>query len=65
MGNGILGSLTGSSSVSNYQLFGSTTPAQLTNFFVYANPTYYNDGNTKATSFRYGGPGIFGGGGDQ
>ncbi len=60
MGNGTLGSNTGSSAITAYTLYGSSTPAQLTNYYQ---PTglaasYYNYGNPTATSFRVGGPAL-------
>jgi hypothetical protein len=59
MGNGQLGSMAGSTTVSNYQLINSTTPAQLTGFFVDAKAQFYDQGSTSDAGFSYGGPGIF------
>lgn len=60
MGNGVLGSLTGAVSVSNYQLLDSSTPGDFSSYFVDAKAQYYDDGDTTSTGFSYGGPGIFG-----
>lgn len=60
MGNGILGSASGSTAVSGYTLYGSSTPADFNSFYEPqgAVTTYYDDGATSATGFRLGGPGI-------
>jgi hypothetical protein len=60
MGNGILGSRTGSVSVSKYQLLSSSTPADFASFFVDANTQFYDGGGMNSTGFSYGGPGVFG-----
>lgn len=59
MGNGILGSQAGSTTVSNYTLIGANVASQLTGFFVDANAKFYNQGSTSGTGFSYGGPGVF------
>jgi hypothetical protein len=59
MGTGVLGGQAGAATVSNYQLIGSNTPAQLTNYFQESKSQYYSVGNQTDTGFSYGGPGIF------
>lgn len=60
MGNGILGSLTGSAAVSDYTLYGSTRPADFVGFYEPngAVTKYYDYGAINTTGFRLGGPGI-------
>ena len=56
MGDGVYGSASGSSWISNYQLYGSSSQPQ---FSVSAtDPSYYNYGSASATSFHLGGPGA-------
>lgn len=58
MGNGILGSKSGSASVTGYTLYGTTTAPNLSPFAGSKDTANYNDGNITATSFTYGGPGV-------
>ncbi|KAA2252421.1 DUF239 domain-containing protein [Solihabitans fulvus] len=55
MGDGVFGSQSGASSISNYQLYGSSSQPY---FAVTAtDPSYYDAGSATPTSFRLGGPG--------
>jgi Neprosin len=56
MGNGILGSETGSAVISSFKLYGTKTAPDLTSY-DYAVPTVYDDGNSTPTGLNYGGPG--------
>lgn len=55
MGDGAYGSQSGSSSISNFQLFGSSSQPDFS--VSDTDPSYYNYGSVTATSFRLGGPG--------
>ncbi len=59
MGNGILGSATGSAVIKSFKLHGTTTAADLTSY-VLAIHTVYDDGDTSSTGLKYGGPGASG-----
>ncbi|MFJ7248755.1 neprosin family prolyl endopeptidase [Kitasatospora sp. NPDC098652] len=56
MGDGLYGSQAGSSSISDYQLYGSSDQPRFT--VSATDPSYYNYGAASATSFRLGGPGA-------
>ena len=56
MGDGAYGSAGGSSWISDYQLYGSTSQPRLT--VTATDPSYYNAGSVTPTSFNLGGPGA-------
>lgn len=56
MGDGAYGSSGGSSWISNYQLYGSSSQPYFT--VKVTDPYYYNSGSVTATSFSLGGPGA-------
>jgi hypothetical protein len=60
MGNGILGSRSGSTDFKNYVLINSSEPAQLVDFAGPQAPadSAYDFGNPTATGFTFGGPGF-------
>lgn len=59
MGNGVLGSNSGSGWISDWQLYKSTTPAKLVDFLGPSGTAaqHYDYGNTSASAFQLGGPG--------
>jgi Neprosin len=57
MGDGILGSATGSAVIKSFELDGTTSVADL-NSYVYAVRTVYDDGGVGTTGLNYGGPGA-------
>ena len=56
MGDGADGSSGGSSWISNYQLYGSSSQPYFS--VKSTDPSYYNSGSVTATSFSLGGPGA-------
>jgi len=56
MGDGVYGSSGGSSSISGFQLYGSSSAPKFT--VTATDPSYYNYGSVTPTSFRLGGPGA-------
>ncbi|MEY9854662.1 hypothetical protein ABH935_000259 [Catenulispora sp. GAS73] len=56
MGDGAYGTSAGSSSISGFQLYGSSSAPQFT--VTATDPSYYNYGSATATSFQLGGPGA-------
>lgn len=57
MGNGILGSKTGSAKLSSFALFGTSASPKLATY-AYGDPSAYNYGGATATGLRFGGPGY-------
>jgi hypothetical protein len=58
MGNGVLGTSSGAATISNYTLYGTSTAPNLTPYSGIKNTKYYAVGNSTATGFSYGGPGL-------
>lgn len=56
MGDGAYGTSAGSSSISGFQLYGSSSAPDFT--ITATDPSYYNYGSATATSFHLGGPGA-------
>jgi hypothetical protein len=57
MGNGLLGSSTGSARISRFELIGSSARSMLSSYVI-ADPRFYTSGSTNSHSLRFGGPGT-------